>query len=118
MLSLAGQTLEPEAPPRPEELGLPVLEVFVRRNAETGGYEQQAAALYAPEGALAEVAEDAAGEGVAETIAEMIASGACSGRRCGGAGPARSGGLQQEQAEHAAAGCHCVQCCAWRVRPP
>ena len=76
VLSLAGgQAVEPEAPPRPEELGLPVLEVFVRRSAETGGYEQQAAALYAPEAALAEVVADAAGEGVADTIAQMIASG-------------------------------------------
>jgi hypothetical protein len=71
-----------DAPPQTsDDVGLPVLELFLRPSPNGEGYEQQAAALYAPDAALAQQ-EGAAGgvedgaAAVAESIAEMISAGA------------------------------------------
>ena len=71
-------------PTDPDDVGLPVLELFLRRRADTpaGGaaaYESQLAALYAPDADYAgggEGGDDDDTEGVVATLAEFIGSGA------------------------------------------
>jgi hypothetical protein len=93
LLGEEGAALAAAGPPRPDDLGLPVMELFLRRvedpsdadgagGAEGAGpsvrsghrYEQQAVALYAPDAALMDAQEEQ--ESVASTLAEFIATGA------------------------------------------
>lgn len=70
----AGAILELESQPlKPEDVGLPVLELFLRPTPDGRGYEQQAAALYAPEAALLEAEEEQAE--LAASIEQFISAG-------------------------------------------
>ena len=89
LLGEEGAALAAAGPPRPDDLGLPGMELFLRRvedtsdaeGAESAGpsgrsghrYEQQAVALYAPDAALMDAQEEQ--ESVASTLAEFIATG-------------------------------------------
>ncbi|EFN57162.1 hypothetical protein CHLNCDRAFT_51231 [Chlorella variabilis] len=69
---------EAAAPLRPDDLGLPVLELFLRRGVDGRGYDQQAVALYAPDAALmAEQQQEVAdAEAVASTLVDLISTDA------------------------------------------
>ena len=108
LLGEEGAALAAAGPPRPDDLGLPVMELFLRRvedasaddaDAEGGvegaaegasprgrsghRYEQQAVALYAPDAAQMDAqAEEAS---VASTLAEFIATGGWACCVCGAA---------------------------------